>query len=205
MLKLRKVAVTGGLSCGKSSVCRFFKKFGSYTVSADEVVHQLLSPETLTGQKIVELIGNDIIINNQIDRSKIAQKVFNQPALLKSLEQILHPAVHEEIEKQYEREKKKGETKLFVAEIPLLFEAGAEDYYDTIVAVVANPAISQKRFYQATGYGEEEFRKRSVRQLPLEEKTAKADFIIENNGSLEELEEKTKQLMNILTSKESES
>ena len=57
MLKLKKVAVTGGLSCGKSSVCRIFKELGAYVVSADKIVHQLLSPDANLGQKIVQLIG----------------------------------------------------------------------------------------------------------------------------------------------------
>lgn len=199
MLKLRKVAVTGGLSCGKSSVCRFFKKFGSYTVSADEIVHQLLSPVTTIGQNIIKLFGNDIIINNQIDRSKIAQKVFNQPALLNSLERILHPAVQQEIVKHYEQAIKLGQAKLFVAEIPLLFEAGTENFYDVVITVIAKPDISEKRFQKATGYDTAEFEKRSSRQMSLEEKAERADYIIENNGSLEELEVNTKKIMNILT------
>lgn len=198
MLKLRRVAVTGGLSCGKSSVCRFFKKFGSYTVSADEIVHQLLSPATNIGQNIITLFGNDIVINNQIDRSKIAQKVFNQPPLLYSLEQILHPAVQEEIEKIYEQVENKGNVKLFVVEVPLLFEAGIEDFYDAIITVVADPLISQERFQNATGYEVDEYIKRSKRQMPLNEKAKRSDYIIENNGSLKELEDKTKNLMNIL-------
>lgn len=199
MLNLRKVAVTGGLSCGKSSVCRFFEKFGALVVSADEIVHRLLSPETNLGQSVIRLIGNDIIINNQIDRSKIAQKVFNHPSLLNSLEQILHPAVQEEIKKYYETANQQKKTKLFVAEIPLLFEAGMEGFYDAVITVTADPKISTQRFHKATGLSAEEYKKRSERQLPIEEKAKKAHYVIVNNGSLEDLEIETKKLMNILT------
>lgn len=199
MLTLRKVAVTGGLSCGKSSVCRFFKKFGAFVVNADDIVHQLLSPETNLGQRVIQLIGNDIIINNQIDRSKIAQKVFNQPTLLSSLEKIIHPAVQEEIEKQYEQASRQKNEKLFVAEIPLLFEAGVEDFYDTVIVVVADLEISKERFQKAIGQGVEQYEKRSKRLIPLDEKIPKANYVIENNGTLQELEEKTKKLMHILT------
>lgn len=197
MLKLRKVAVTGGLSCGKSSVCRFFEKYGAYVVSADDIVHQLLSPETNLGKKIIQLIGDDIISNNRIDRSKIAKKVFNQPKLLHSLEQALHPAVLEEIKKQYIQANEKKAV-LFVAEVPLLFEAGMENFFDVVVTVVADPEMSKQRFQQATGQNSAEFDKRSKRQLTLEAKIKKADYVIKNCGSLQELEDKTKQIMNLL-------
>jgi dephospho-CoA kinase len=199
VLTLKKVAVTGGLSCGKSSVCQFFKKFGASVVSADEIVHRLLTPETKSGQNVIRLIGNDVLINNQIDRSKIAEKVFNQPSLLDSLEKILHPAVQEEIEHFYDEAVKSGQTKLFVAEVPLLFEAGSDRFYDAVIAVIADIETSKERFIRATHKDAQEFKKRSSRQLSLDEKAQKADYVIVNDGSLEDLEVKTKNLMNILT------
>ncbi len=198
MLKLRKVAVTGGLSSGKSSVCHFFEKFGAFVINADEIVHRMLSPETSLGRKVIQLIGSDIIINNQIDRSKIAQKVFNQPSLLQSLEQYVHPAVQEEIEKQYEAANLQKKGTLFVAEVPLLFEAGIEDFFDVVIAVVADPAICKKRFQIDKGVNGE-YEKRSKRQFHMEEKAQRANYVIVNNGSLQELENETKKLINILT------
>lgn len=200
MLKLKKIAVTGGLSCGKSSVCRFFEKFGAFVVYADNIVHRLLSPETSLGQKIIQLIGNEIIINNQIDRSKIAQKVFNQPSLLRSLEKIIHPAVYEEIEKQYKKANEQKTGKLFVAEIPLLFETGMENFYDIVITVTSTPELSKKRF-MSTGKSAEEYEKRSTQQLQLGTKEERADYVIVNNGSLEELEAQTKKLMQIILTK----
>lgn len=199
MLKLRKVAVTGGLACGKSTVCHFFKKFGAFVVHADDIVHRLLSPQTALGQQVVQLIGGEIIINNQIDRSKIAEKVFNQPSLLQSLEKVIHPAVQEEIENLYEQAIQQEKGKLFVAEVPLLFEAGLEGFFDTVITVVADPAICRKR-YQATAKGDlENYDKRIQRQWDLDEKARRANFVIKNNSSLQDLEAETKKLMNILT------
>lgn len=201
MLKLRKVAVTGGLSCGKSSVCHFFEKQGAYVLNADDVVHRLLSPETSLGQRVIQLIGNEIIINNQIDRSKIAKKVFNKPSLLLSLEQIIHPAVQEEIEKQYEQVNQQKNKKLFVAEIPLLFEAGMEAYFDDVIAVVADPAVCKERFQKTSQSDAGEYEKRSMRQMETNKKAEKANYVIVNNGSLQELEAKTKKLMNTIIAK----
>lgn len=193
MLILNKVAVTGGLSCGKSSVCRFFRNLGAYVVSADEVVHQLLSPETQLGQDVTKLLGQDIIVDGRIDRAIIAKKVFNDPKLLNSLENLLHPAVRKEINHQYEKVKKEGKHQLFIAEIPLYFEGGGSKDYDAVIAVVADPEKSKERFKQA-GFKSDEFEKRSARQLSPDEKAKRADYVIKNNGSLEDLEQSVKQV-----------
>jgi len=186
MLKLNKVAVTGGLSCGKSSVCRIFKELGATVVSADEIVHQLLSPQVPDGQQVIKLLGSDIVVNGQIDRSRIAKKVFNDTTLLYSLEKILHPAVNDEIEKHYRNALSNDKSKLFVAEIPLLFESDFGQF-DATIAVIADYNICKQRFEQSTGCEKDEFDKRMARQLSPEEKVQMADFVIHNNGSLEDL------------------
>jgi dephospho-CoA kinase len=186
MLNLKKVAVTGGLSCGKSSVCHLFGELGAYVASADEMVHQLLSPETNVGQNVIQLIGSDIVIQNRIDRSKIAKKVFNQPELLKALEQILHPEVRDEIEKHYQKACQQGIATLFVVEIPLLFESSFGKY-DYTVAVVANENICKERFIQKSGYPEDEYNRRMSQQLSPLEKAKRADFVIRNEGTLDQL------------------
>src|SRR5690348_8893921 len=129
MLDLKKVAVTGGLSSGKSTVCQIFRGLGSHVISADAIVHQLLSPNTSLGQEVIKLLGVEIVINKTIDRKSIANKVFNNPQLLHQLEKLLHPAVFNEMKKEYEKAKNFS-APLFVAEVPLLFEAGQENWFD---------------------------------------------------------------------------
>ena len=119
MLTLKKVAITGGLSCGKSSVCRLFKELGAHVVSADEIVHQLLSSTKRLGQQVIELLGDDIVVDGKIDRNIIAKKVFEDKILLHSLEKLIHPVVLNEIEKQYQQISNQGTFPLFIAEIPL--------------------------------------------------------------------------------------
>ncbi|CCB85618.1 MULTISPECIES: dephospho-CoA kinase [Parachlamydia] len=199
MLKYRKIAVTGGLSSGKSSVCRFFKDLGAYVVSADLIVHQLLSPETAPGQKVIHLLGEEILVDRQIDRSKVAQKVFNNPELLKSLEKILHPAVWDEIERSYQTAYREQNTSLFVAEIPLLFEAGAENIYDSTIAILADPKVSQQHFMDATGLDAIAYEKRMAQQLSPYEKAHRADYVIINNGNLVDVQEMVKILFDQLT------
>ena len=146
MLTLKKVAVTGGLSCGKTSVCKLFREKGAYIVSADDIVHQLLSPNSKIGPQIVKLLGKEILSGNTFDRKKIANKVFNHPATLKSLEKILHPAVLEEIEHQYAQVKNQKHFPLFVAEIPLLYEIESQHLFDTVITVNCDQSHPKKRF-----------------------------------------------------------
>lgn len=199
MLKLKKVAVTGGLSSGKSSVCRIFKSLGADVVSADDIVHLLLSPDTEPGQQVIHLLGSDIVVNGKIDRSKIAKKVFNQPELLKSLEKILHPAVSERIQREYTTSREKGISPLYVAEIPLLFEAQMEGYFDAVVVVQADSKQCAQRFQASTGQSQDEYWLRSSHQMPTDDKAKRANFVIKNNGTLDHLEEQVKEVFRQLT------
>lgn len=198
MLRLRKVAITGGLSCGKSSVCRIFKELGAHVVSADEIVHQLLVPNQPLGRQVIELLGKDIVIIGKIDRSTIAKKIFEDQALLRSLEKLLHPAVLSEIEKQYQQIKL-GKAPLFIAEIPLLFETGSEKLFDKTITVWAEPKACMQRFIAATGYDENEYFKRMANQMPADEKAKKADYVIDNSGNMEALQQAVVNLFTNLT------
>ncbi len=213
MLISRKVAITGGLSCGKSSVCRILKDLGAYVVSADNIVHQLLSSDANLGQKIVQLLGqeviletavqddsNRIIVDRKLDRSKIAQIVFHNLKLLKALEELVHPAVYREINKEYQRQKQlKNPSPLFVAEVPLLFESEGQKYFDKTIAVIAHDEICRSRFL-AMGHNEEDFNNRMANQLPLSQKTLHADYVINNNGTLLDLQKTTRELYKNLLS-----
>lgn len=194
----KKIAVTGSLSSGKSTVCRLFKELGAYSVSADEIVHRLLTPETSIGQQVIHLFGIEILANGQIDRSKIAKKAFSNPKLLKALEHLIHPIVLQEIEKEYLRSCTKYP--LFVAEIPLLFEIGAEANYSATLAVIANTDECEKRFELKNSGKIEEYHQRAARQLSVEEKASRAKYIINNNSSLEELKVAVKELYTLLLS-----
>jgi dephospho-CoA kinase len=202
MLSLRKVAVTGSLSCGKSSVCRFFRELGAYVVDADEIVHKLLIPTTDLGKRIIDLLGDDVVINEQFDRSRIAKKVFNNAQLLNSLEKLLHPAVRAEIDRQYQQVALQKQAPLFIAEIPLFFEI-SETGYDFTIVVLADKECCKERFTASTGQSGEEFDKRMSRQMDPEEKAEMADFVILNgpNMTKKELEAKTKEIFNELCRK----
>lgn len=199
MLRLKKVAITGGLSSGKSSVCRFLKDLGCYVVSADEVVHNLFTPNHPTAQKVIELLGQDVVIHGRVDRGRVAAKVFTNPDLLGSLEHLLHPEVMEEIERRYEEARKNPSCPLFVAEIPLLFEVQGEGEFDFVIAVSSKEEFCRERFALKTGLEATEYDRRMSRQLSPKAKAGRADFVLENNSSLNDLQSATHALFQKLT------
>lgn len=206
MLKLIKIAVTGGLSCGKSTACRFFKALGAYVVSSDEIVHQLLSPETTLGTQVINLIGPDVVVNHQIDRSLIAKKVFNHPQLLRSLENLIHPAVGQELNKLYNKINHETTVPLFVVEIPLLFEVQGDAFfkYDYSVAVIADEGLCKERYKEKTGQSDTDYTARSSQQLSQKEKAQLADYVIINNGTLEDLQQAVTNLFNLFVNQSPE-
>ena len=194
MLNLRKIAITGGLAAGKTSVCQILRNLGAHVISADAIVHRLLSPTSELHDKVVELLGSDILDGQRIDRAKVAKKVFRDPAKLVQLEKLLHPAVRKEIELDYQQAQKTNPNSLFVAEIPLLFESANEDFFDAVVAVIAPENLARARFSALSGKGDDEFNLRSERQLPAELKAKRAHYTIVNDSTLAELEKKVKDL-----------
>jgi len=195
MLKLRRIAITGGIASGKTSVCRVFQELGAFVVNADAIVHELLATNTNLSQQIIRLLGPDILIDGKLSRQMIADKVFKDSEALHALEKLLHPAVLHQIEELYQTARQSGMYTAFVVESPLLFEIGQDQFYDTVIAVVADESASRERFRKA-GFGAEEYDRRMKRQLPTEEKAQRADYIIYNNGSLDSLRKQVIELNN---------
>ncbi len=188
MLNLKKVAVTGGLSSGKSSVCRIFKNLGAYVVSADEIVHQLLSTDDQLCEAVVDLLGPSVLVGQKLNRSRIAELVFRDRKALKSLEELIHPEVNKKIEEDYQRQKQHPHSPpLFIAEIPLLFETGGERHYDFTIAVVADQKTCCARFAKKMHLSEDEFKMRMAMQMDPALKARLADAVLVNTGSLDDL------------------
>ncbi|MDP1881191.1 MAG: dephospho-CoA kinase [Parachlamydiaceae bacterium] len=195
MLSLKKVAITGGLSCGKSMVCRIFEELGAYVVSADNIVHHLLNSDANLCHKIVELLGPEVLVSNQIDRKQIAKIVFPNRSLLLKLEELIHPLVYKEIDQEYIRQRQsQSPFPLFIVEIPLLFESREKGNFDKVIVVTAPLDLQFERFKKNTGYGRKEFEDRIARQYPLKEKAIRADYVITNDGTLQDLRKTTKKL-----------
>lgn len=197
MLKLRKIAITGGVASGKSSACRFFQELGACVVYADSISHELLAPDTDLGRQIIRHFGSDLLHEGKVDRRALADRVFEDPKQLQALEGILHPAIFRRIEELYAEASRSGKYTLFVVEIPLLYEIQGELFYDAIVAVQADEAICRRRFAQE-GFQEHEYDRRMKRQLSPKDKALRADHVLSNDKTLADLRREVVKLYPIL-------
>lgn len=182
-----KIGVTGPLASGKSSACRFLSEIGAYVIDADCIVHNLLDPQTKLGKRVVSLLGQETVQNGQFVRERIADLVFKDPQKLQALEQILHPAVRREIDRAYLRLRDDPTKELFIAEVPLLFEAGFGDAFDKVIVVDAPREDCLKRFTAKTCYDALEYDRRMMRRWSPLEMRKQADYILENRGNLDTL------------------
>ncbi len=161
------------------------KPLGAYVLKADDIVHDLLSRDVLVIQKIKEVFGEGVLSEGKVNRKALADLVFTNSKLLNSLEAILHPKVVKIIQETYNLVQN---CDTFVVEFPLLFEIGFDSWFDEILFVTAKKEICKKRFLEK-GFSEEQFENRLKRFSPESEKIAKADYVIENNGSIENLKQ----------------
>jgi dephospho-CoA kinase len=173
--------LTGGLAAGKSEALAAFEMAGAATISSDAIVHELLgTPEVL--ELLRERWGDDVVSGEEVDRGAIGSIVFGDRAELEWLEKTLHPRVGERIATWLGGLPE--DTRIAVVEVPLLFEAGMHDVFDTTVAVVAEDALRRER---AGVRDQVMLEEREGRQLPQDEKAALAEHVLPNDGSVEDL------------------
>lgn len=194
MLGLKKIAITGGIASGKTTVCRILKDHGALTLNSDEIIHQLLREDPICIQKVKELLGPTVASQEGIDRKKVADIVFNDPEKLQALESLLHPILLKRIDETFNKAEGEGTGNCFVVELPLVQEIGKEKEFDLIVAVVSDEKEALKRFTQA-GFSKETFQKRSARLWNQEKKAQKADYVIKNDGNIDELKHQVVEMM----------
>jgi dephospho-CoA kinase len=178
------IGLTGGIAAGKSEALAAFGRLGAATISSDAVVHELLEGEPLLS-RLVERWGAEVAPEGHVDRNRIGEIVFADRDELTWLEQQIHPLVGERLAAWMAALPE--DAGVAVVEIPLLFESEMAGVFDTTVAVVASEPVRRAR---AEARGHALVGEREARQLAQEEKAARAEQVIENDGSVEELERK---------------
>jgi dephospho-CoA kinase len=182
------VGLTGGIGAGKSEALRALERLGAATLSTDAVTHELLATDEVRDQ-LVDKLGQDVAPNGQIDRGAVAQRVFGDDDRRKWLESVIWPRVGERVSQFREHSEGKPAA---VVEVPLLFESGMENVFDKTVVVVADETVREQR---AAARGHELVEARAARQLTQDEKAQKADFVVRNDGTVEELEIKLSEVL----------
>ena len=176
------IGLTGGIAAGKSEALAAFERLGAATLSSDAVVHELLDSEPLRG-RLVERWGAEIAPGGEVDRARIGEIVFADPEQLSWLEGQIHPLVRERTAAWLMS--LPAETEVAVVEVPLLFEAGSDGVFDTTVAVITADELRRRR---AEERGHALVGEREARQLSQAEKAERAEHVIENDGTVEDLE-----------------
>ncbi|HEU5142900.1 MAG TPA: dephospho-CoA kinase [Solirubrobacterales bacterium] len=176
------IGLTGGIAAGKSEALAACERLGTATISSDAVVHELLDSEPLLG-RLVERWGEGILADGRVDRAKVGEIVFADPEQLGWLEAQIHPLVGAQIGAWLGS--LPSETEVAVVEVPLLFESEMEKVFDTTIAVIAGDEVRRKR---AEARGHAFVGEREARQLSQDEKATRAEHVVVNDGSIEDLE-----------------
>lgn len=189
-----KLGLTGGMACGKSTVAAIFAEAGWGRLDSDEIVRTLLREDADVIAEVRREFGAGVIgPEGAVDRRRLAEQVFPQPAALQRLEAILHPRVRERWKASVARKSAAH----WIVEIPLLFEKALEKEFDFTLCVASHPAVQAQRL-TSRGLSPEEASQRIARQLPLAQKIERADFVITNNGSLAFLRDQVTRLIQLL-------
>lgn len=159
----RKIAITGGIACGKSAVTDFLRRAGVAVIDADDIVHELIPAG---------------------ERKELAKTVFRDPVARRELEERIHPLVKERIRRFFDE----NPQRVAVAAVPLLFEVGWDGEYDAVCTVVSSMENQISRMMTARGYSREEAENRMAAQMPVSEKAARSQYVIGNDGTMAELE-----------------
>jgi dephospho-CoA kinase len=196
--------ITGTIGTGKSTVARMFQDMGAYVIDADELARKVVEPGKKAWQDIVGYFGQEVLNENKtINRQKLADIVFNNPEKLQKLNSFVHPEVLKEDQRLTEARKQFDPDGLIVKDIPLLLEANREIamlLVEKIIVVYASPEIQLKRL-TTRGVKEADARNRIKAQKPVTEKMKLADFVINNDGTLEETRQQVQKIYSQLMSR----
>ena len=193
----RFVGLTGGIGAGKSEALAAFERFGAATLSTDRVAHDLLDDEEVRNA-LVDRWGEEVASGGGVDRERVSEIVFNDRDELAWLESVTHPRVGAHVLEW--RQGLANEVPLAVVEVPLLFEAAMEDAFDATVAIIAADKLRDARLRER---GQGGLAGREARQLDQAEKERRADHVIRNDATLEELESEVRKVIEELTAKDS--
>ena len=195
-----RIALTGGIACGKSTLAKFLWELGIRLLDADDVVHELEAPGGAAVPAIVARFGAGILAaDGSVDRPKLAGIVFADAAARRDLEAILFPLVRSRLRAFTSEAARRGRppstAPLYIAIIPLLFESHWEGDYDIILAITSPLECQIHRMMRTRGYSRVQAEARLAAQMPVAEKAARADFVVVNDSTHEHLKDEARRLV----------
>ena len=195
---MQKIGIAGTIASGKTSFALLLKRRGFPVFNCDSYARITRHNGHPACEKIKEVFPGTADEHGDIDAAKLAALVFHDEEKRKMLNAIVHPYVIEGMNHFFESHQ---DMPFVFAEVPLLFEAGLEDYFDTIIVVTCSEKTAVERMMRDRSYTEEEAEARYQAQINKEEQTAKADIVFHNDGTLKELDQKVNQMVGTLRRK----
>ena len=184
-----KLGITGGIGSGKSTASEFFKKKGAFIFDADSEAKNLFTNNTNLTQRVIATFGSQVTTNNQSDLKRLSELVFSSKSLQNQLNEIIWPEVSQLMIEAAQKAENVG-MKLFIVDAALLLEAGFIEFFNSILLITADKSTRIERIFNRKNIPEDQIEKRMALQMPESEKKKLAHHIIENNGTLSELNEK---------------
>ena len=194
-----KVGLTGGIGSGKSEVSKFFHKWGAYILDADKEAKKIIDKNEKAQQEIIKEFGSDVInIDNKIDNQKLARVAFQDEFHQLKLNSIIHPYVFKKIDETFDKIKLDNKHKIFVVDAALIYESGADTHMDYVIVVTSLLRYRTERVMSRKNITRDDFMKRVALQWSDGDKEHLADFIIQNNSDLKNLEKESKNIFESL-------
>jgi dephospho-CoA kinase len=185
---VKLVGLTGGIASGKSTVAEILKRQGAAIINADVLAREVVEPDRQAWTEIVNTFGTAVLQPDRaLDRQKLRAIIFDDPDARKKLESIIHPQVRALAEQRI-REHAAAGYAVIVYEVPLLFEGNLQEWLRPVILVACDVDTQRKRLQSRDNLNAVQAQKHIEAQMSLEEKRCLADYVIENNGSLEDLE-----------------
>ena len=189
------VGLTGGIASGKSLVTRVLRDLGAHVIDADKIVHDLLAPGRDACSEVIAHFGRDIQLSDgSIDRRKLGDIIFNHPEERAWLNQCIHPRVFKEYQTQVHHLRVRQPDAIVVMDAALLIETGYHKHMDRLIVVYAHQQDQVKRLMERDRFTLEQALARIASQMPLDEKRSYADYVIENTGTRDETERRTREV-----------
>jgi dephospho-CoA kinase len=183
------VGLTGGIASGKSTVADMLRHAGARIIDADRIAREVVDPGKPAWLAIQQVFGDAVLLpDDTIDRKRLGSMVFNDPALRRKLEEIVHPRVRSQIDALVARYRKIDPHAIIVQDVPLLIETGIQARFSDIILVYVPAEMQLQRLIQRDAISRADAQARLDAQMPIEAKRKRASIIIDNSGSLEETE-----------------
>lgn len=197
---MRKVGLTGGIASGKSTVSGMLRDLGVPVIDADVIAREVVAPGSRALEAIVDAFGEEILTEEKsLNRARLGEIVFSDPAKKKVLEGILHPEIIAEQDRRLRDLEREGRTPVAIVDAAVMIESGSWKRFDSLVVVDCDESQQIGRLRHRNAMNEEEAARRVNAQMPLSEKVKYADHVIDNRGSIDDTRKQVEELMKLLS------